>query len=129
MDYDNKCKVKECYFMKDDQIIIKFVNRNRRGKHPYFIYPKPYTFLLTPRDKKEFGDDLEYARRGLIEVPKLGVSEEHKGETVIVPFAVQEVGHFDDEVHKPLKIVKMFKKQYDKSEKNKEDHDDLPKRE
>lgn len=54
-------------------------------------------------NRNEFKECLQKGRKGLIEVPKL------KGEGMAKsPFVIEEVGHFDDELHKPLMIVKMF---------------------
>lgn len=87
--------------MRDDQVVIKFLRRNKKGKE--WVYPKPYVFKLTPKDKKEFKEYLQKGQKGIIKVDKV------KGEgTVEVPFMIEEIGHFDDEMHKPLMIVKMF---------------------
>lgn len=87
--------------MKDDQIKIKYIKRNKKGKE--WVYPKAYIFKLTPKDKNEFKEYLQKGSKGLIEVPKL------KGEGMAkAPFIIEEIGHFDDELRKPLMIVKMF---------------------
>ena len=87
--------------MRNDQIKIKYVKHNKSGRE--WLYPKSYIFKLTPKDKKEFKDQLQKGKKGLIEIPKL------KGAgTVKVLFMIEEIGHFDDELHKPLMIVKMF---------------------
>lgn len=93
--------------MTADQIKIKFIKKVSKGtkKGKPYLFPKPYVFKLTPKDKAEFKEKLQPNQKGLIEVAKL------KGEgTVHCPFMIVDVGHFDDQMHKPLKIIKMFDK-------------------
>lgn len=42
--------------MRNDQIKIKYVKRNKSGRE--WLYLKSYVFKLMPKDKKEFKDQL-----------------------------------------------------------------------
>lgn len=83
--------------MKQDQIKIKFIKRKN------FIYPKPYIFKITPKDLKEFSDKLKPGQKGLMKN-----TVKQKRENLISKFIIVELGHFDNELHKPLMITKMF---------------------
>lgn len=69
------------------------------------LYPKSYIFKLTPKDKKEFSDNLKVGNEGLMDNQ---IKKEQKMEFTESKFKIIAIGHFDDQLHKPLKITKMF---------------------
>lgn len=71
----------------------------------YGLYPKEYIFMLTPKAKKLFMDDLEPGRYGVMNNPADKKKKTNE-------FVVLEIGDFDNKVHKPLDIIKMREKGY-----------------
>ena len=115
--------------MSKDQIKIKYVRRIKGGenKEQRFLYPKPYIFNLSAEMQAEFCEQLQIGRRGLVEVPKIKHNGEVvAGKTVKVPFEIIDLGHFDNEPHKPLQIVTMFKREQKESQSDQAEvkHDD-----
>ena len=97
--------------MNKDQIKIQYIRQIKSGekKGQRYLYPKPYIFNLSTETQAEFCKQLQIEMRGLVEVPKIKHNGKVvAGKTVKVPFAIIDLGHFDNEPHKPLKIVKMF---------------------
>lgn len=90
----------------EDQIKIKFV------KHNKYVYPKPYVFKVTPKDHKEFGEYLKPENEGIMynDFKVETLQKLHKKGKPYSHFKVIELGHFDDEMHKPLKIDHMIAK-------------------
>lgn len=99
--------------MKKDQIKIKYVQKIKGGKKKgqRFLYPKPYIFNLTVEMQAKFKDQLQVGMQGLAEIPKIKNKEIVEGKIVKMPFEIIDLGHFDNEPHKPLQIVTMFKEQ------------------
>lgn len=106
--------------MNKDQIKIQYIQRIKSGKKKgqRFLYPKVYTFNLTAEMQVKFKDQLQVGMQGLVEVPKIKHKEIVEGKTVKVPFAIIDLGHFDNEPHKPLQIVTMFKREQKKSQQD-----------
>lgn len=71
----------------------------------YGLYPKEYIFMLTPKAKKLFMNDLEPGRYGVMNNPADKKKKTNE-------FVILEIGDFDNKVHKPLDIIKMREKGY-----------------
>ena len=115
--------------MDKDQIKIKYVKQLKGGKKKgqRFLYPKSYIFNLSAETQAEFCEQLQIGRRGLVDVPKFNrKGQVVTGKTVKVPFEIIDLGHFDNEPHKPLKIVKMFENDQKESQSEQSEirHDD-----
>ena len=115
--------------MNKDQIKIKYIKqiKDEKNKGQRYLYPKVYIFNLSTEIQAEFGEQLQIGMRGLVEVPKLKHNGEVvAGKTVKVPFAIIDLGHFDNKPHKPLKIVKMFENDRKESQSDQAEikHDD-----
>ena len=80
--------------MRNDQIKIKYVRHNKSGREQ--LYPKSYVFKLTPKDKKEFKDQLQKRKKGLIEISKCKTNKASSNRTSEVK--KQREGNFMDEL-------------------------------
>ena len=115
--------------MDKDQIKIKYVKQIKGGKKKgqRFLYPKSYIFNLSAETQAEFCEQLQIGRRGLVDVPKFNrKGQVVTGKTVKVPFEIIDLGHFDNEPHKLLKVVTMFKREQKESQSDQAEvkHDD-----
>lgn len=80
--------------MRNDQIKIKYVKYNKCDRE--WLYPKSYVFKLTSKDKKEFKDQLQKGKKGLIEISKCKMNKVSSNRTSEVK--KQREGNFMDEL-------------------------------
>lgn len=110
--------------MRKDQIEIKFLKLIKKGKKKgqHYCYPKPYVFNLTPKARDQWGDQLTKGNVIIVEIPRLISAHKLDPEnTICVPVVIADVGHFNNGLHKPLKIVKTAKEKAKAKEKKGEE--------